>query len=170
MFFSSLPAIFPPPQQWYTSSLLCWKYKAFGRGQCIQSDSRIKQEKPFSTRTCGGGGRTKSTKPCERLEEKPLWMHQEKEPSAFMRLSQCSRKAALWLPASWISTPALLFIASTQSPYLPSTALDYREGMLSRETVKANEHGVKPVLQQWDIAREAARQQSWFSAQTHIYI
>lgn len=94
-------------------------------------------------------------------------MRWEKEPSPFMRLSQHSRKAVLWLPALWISTPALLFITSTQSPYLPSTALDYREGTPSRETVKANEHGVKPVPQEWD----AARRRGWaFSTSRHAFI
>lgn len=80
-------------------------------------------------------------------------------------------KAALWLPALWISTPALLFITSAQSPYLPSTALDYREGMVSRETVKANEHRVKPVLQQRDTAWGAAQQQDWvFSTSRRTFI
>lgn len=99
------------------------------------------------------GVEQKAWTPFERLEEKLLWMCWEKEPSPFLKLSQCGRKAALWLPALWISTPALLLITSTHSPYLPSTDLDYREGMLSRETVKANEHRVKPVLRQWDTAR-----------------
>lgn len=60
-------------------------------GQWIQSDSRIKQEKPFSTRTCGGGGTTRAQTLCDRLEEKMLWMHQE-EILPSIRLSQCSHK------------------------------------------------------------------------------
>lgn len=107
---------------------------------------------------CRWGQNTKHKKmPCERLEEKLLWTCREKELSPFLRLSQCSCKAALWLPALWISTPASLFITSTQSPYLPSTALDYREGTLSREAVKANEHRVNPELQQRDTSARAAR-------------
>lgn len=109
--------------------------------------------------------------PSKRLEEKLLWMHRERETSPFMRLSQCSRKAALWLPALWISTPASLFITSTQSPYLPSTALDYREGTLSREPDKANEHRVKPELQQWDTTQRAAQQWGWVSSTyVHLYL
>lgn len=107
---------------------------------------------------CRWGQNTKHKQmPCERLEEKLLWMCREKEPSPFLRLSRCSCRAALWLPALWISTPASLFITSTQSPYLPGTALDYREGTLSRETVKANEHRVNPVLQRRDTSGGAAR-------------
>lgn len=81
--FSSNPAIFPLPSNVIQAPCFVRSTQHLGEDNASQ-DSRIKQEKPFSTRICVGGGRTRSTNKCPvRDWRRSCFQRAERSPYAF---------------------------------------------------------------------------------------